>query len=178
MSTHGIFQMDCISVCICLYLIMSTRKMILSVNNLNLLYFCLNQQWKSFLFSTWHTKFHQYFKSLSILSPIPQESLSANLTFFRRFLLVLNSNYFQLWLRSTNVLQAHWDRPPAQGKGGRSPGHGWEPVFVWMRLLEALLNDSGQSLSQRTLDFWFVCLRQQQWWALPHLLQARSARLV
>lgn len=191
MSTHGIFQRDCISVCICLYyLIISTRKKILSVNNLNLLYFCFNRRWKLFLFSTWHVKFHQYFKSLSILSPILQESLSINLTFFRRFLLVLNSNYFQLWLYSTNVPQANeskvrvlWDRDCSESfrsaskslihtNTGFQPCPELLPPLPWARSLSqshCIWGQGGSSSHQQ---------QQQQWWALPHLLWGRSASLV
>lgn len=83
---QGICQINWISACIHLYyLIMSTRNKQTPVNNLILLYFCFNQQWKSFMFPIWHIKFHQYFKNLFILNPILQEPLFTNLTFFRRF---------------------------------------------------------------------------------------------
>lgn len=128
--------------------------------------------------------------SLSILSPILQESLSINLTFFRRFLQVLNSNYFQLWLYSTNVPQANeskvhvlWDRDCSESfrsaskslihtNTGFQPCPELLPPLPWARSLSqshCIWGQGGSSSHQQ---------QQQQWWTLPHLLQGRSASLV
>lgn len=116
-------------------------------------YFCFNQQWKSFLLSTWHITFHQYFRRLSILSPIPPVPLFTNLTFFRRLLLALNTNYFHLWLVSANVPMGRWSKSP------ECPLRQGLPWLIWEWFQETYshkytLQTMCQTCSSVVLSWW------------------------
>lgn len=125
------------------------------------------------LFPIWHIKSHQYFKNLFIPSPILQEPLFINLTFFRRILLALKTNS----LLSPNHKHAsgRWIKTPVSLETGIVLDH----LGVLSRVLFALLvfqtcpslfhpgpeprvspvrGDRGWARS---------CSHQQQWCVLP-----------
>lgn len=86
---------------------MSKRnEQVLSVNNnLNLPCFCFNQQWKWFLFSSWHVKFHQY------LHPEPHSTR----TFTHQFDLlqkVFAGTQYQLFSAQYKRASGRWIKSP------------------------------------------------------------------
>lgn len=187
LSTQGICQMGWISVCICIiWLCQQGRSIFLlwiicifhiftSTNNENSSCFppdISNSITIARVFPSWVPFYKNLYPPIWPLS--------------EDFLLARSTNYFHLWLLSTNCLRQVdqkssdlWDRgcPVSFRSAPKSLTHTNTGFPPHPKLLPLWPWAGGLSQPQHGGTGWSSC-HQQQWWALPNLLQARSARLV